>query len=78
MQPYILFVFFYSMNFMCVNFCYKLILINKFIIHKRVNNSDYDIKYSDLYLSLNVLSFIFIYHQFFILNYSDPITYDTW
>jgi len=43
---------------MSVDFCYKLILINKFIKHDRVNSLFCYIKYLDLYLSS---IFIFIY-----------------
>ena len=37
---------------MCVDLCYKLILINKFIKHNQLNNLCCDIKYLDLSLNL--------------------------
>jgi hypothetical protein len=50
--------------YVIVDFYYKLILINKFIKHIKINDSCCTLKYLDLYLSLNFLNFIFIYHQF--------------
>ena len=54
-------IFFYSINFMCVNFYYKFILINKFIKHNQINDPCCNIKYIDLYLCLSFSSFVFIY-----------------
>jgi len=59
--PSILFNKFYVF----ISFYYKLILINKFIKHNRVNVSCCAIKYLDLYLSLDFCTFVFIYHHFF-------------
>jgi hypothetical protein len=56
---------FFSINLMCVDLCYKLILINKFTKYKRINDPCCDIKYCDLYLFLNFFSFVFIYYHFF-------------
>jgi hypothetical protein len=57
--------FFYFILFnkfyVCFNFCYKLILINNFVKHNRVNDPCCDIKYLDLHLSLNLSNYIFIY-----------------
>ena len=55
------FLLFYSINFTCVDFCYGLIFINKFMKHNHVNDSYCNIKYIDLYLSLNFFSFSFGY-----------------
>ena len=61
---------------MCVDFYYKLILINKFTKHNWVNNLCCDIKYFDLYLSLNVfqlhsyfsvMTFIYLFLQWFMI-----------
>jgi hypothetical protein len=46
-----------------VDFYYKLILINKFSKHSRVNGPCCAYKYLDLYLSLNFFSFVFVYCQ---------------
>jgi hypothetical protein len=61
--PYILFDQFNFVKIsiiVCLN--KKIILINKFSKHRRVNIQFFDIKYLDLYLSLNFLSFILKYH----------------
>ena len=44
----------------------KIILINKFSKHNRVNVTSYEIKYIDLYLSLNFLFWIIIYDFFYL------------
>jgi hypothetical protein len=54
--PFILF----NKIHMFVNFYYKLILINKFIKHNRVNDPCCAIKYLDLYLAFNYCNFIFL------------------
>ena len=36
-----------------IDFYYRLILVNKFTKYNKVNESCYNIKYLDLYLSLN-------------------------
>ena len=59
--PFILFNKFY----VSISFYYKLILINKFIKHNRVNVSCCAIKYLDLYLFLDFCTFVFIYRHFF-------------
>ena len=43
--------------YVCVDFCYKLILIKKFIKHNQVNYLYCDIKYFNLYLSLSFYIF---------------------
>ena len=48
--------------YVCVDFYYKLILINKFIKYNKFNDPCCDIKYIDIYLSLNFSKYIFIYH----------------
>ena len=54
---------------MCVDFCDKLIFINKFIKQNRINNLFYDIKYLGLHLSFNFSSFFFvIVNDFFYLH----------
>ena len=49
---------FFDKFYICVDFCYKLISINKFIRHGRVNNPYYNVKYLNLYL---FISFSFRY-----------------
>jgi hypothetical protein len=49
-----------------VDLYYKLILINIFIKHNRINNLYCAFKYFDLHLSLNFFSFFSIYRNFFI------------
>ena len=52
---------------MCVDFYYKLVLINKFIKYNQVNDLCCDFKYLDLHLSLNFLNmFLFIIDELFI------------
>ena len=54
------FFLFYSINLMCINFYFELILINKFIKHNQVNNSYCDIKYLDFFChSLFLMLFLF-------------------
>ena len=55
----IFFLFFYSINLMCI------ILINKFSKHNRVNVSSYKIKYFNMHMSLDFSGFIFNYSLFF-------------
>jgi hypothetical protein len=59
---YKMFFFFilFNKSYVGVYFYFKLILINKIIKHKQVNDPYYDIKYLDLYLSLNFFNFIFV------------------
>jgi hypothetical protein len=64
----ILFLLLYSINFVSVNFYYKLILINIFIKHNQLNNPYYTIKYLNLYLFFNFCNFNFIYRKFFFLS----------
>jgi hypothetical protein len=58
---------FYSINLICISIfiiiCLnkKIILINKFSKHNRVNVPSSEIKYLDLHLSLNFSTFIFKY-----------------
>jgi len=59
-----------------ISFYYKLILINKFIKHNRVNALCCAIKYLNLYLSLDFCTFVFIYPHFFLFNYYDLIIQD--
>ena len=56
------YVFFlsYSINLMCINFYFKLILIKKIIKHNQVNDSYCDIKYLDLHLSLSFFNYFFV------------------
>jgi hypothetical protein len=54
--PFILF----NKFFVFVNFCYGLIFINKFIKHNHINDPYYDIKYPDLYPSLNFFQFFLL------------------
>ena len=61
----ILFLLLYSINFVSINFYYKLILINIFIKHNQLNNPYYTIKYLNLYLFFNFCNFNFIYSQIF-------------
>jgi len=56
--PFILF----NKSYVCVDFYYKLILVNKFIEHNQVNNPYCNIKYLDLHLALNFFNYVFIYH----------------
>jgi len=59
---------FYSINLICVSISIiiclnkKIILINKFNKHNRINIPSFKIKYLDLYLSLDFSSSIFKYH----------------
>ena len=61
-------VLFYLINLICVSisiiFCLnkKDILIKTFSKHYRVYVSSFEIKYFDVYLSLNFSSFVFRYH----------------
>jgi hypothetical protein len=50
--PFILF----NKIYMYINFCYKLIFINKFIKYNQVNDTFYNIKYLNLSLFLNFCS----------------------
>jgi hypothetical protein len=62
---------------MCVDFYYKLILINKFTKHNLINNLCCDIKYFDLYLSLNFFqlrTFLFFSDDFYLFIYT--VVYD--
>jgi len=52
---YIYYVFFY----------YKFILIEEFIKHDWLNYMYYNVRYLDLYFSLDFLNFIFVYCWFF-------------
>ena len=53
----------------CVDFCYRLIFINKFIIHNQVNDPYCEIKYFDLHIFLNFSNFFFvIVNDFFYLH----------
>jgi len=61
----IFFLLFYSMNFICVDFNYKLILTSKFIIHIQVNEQCCDIKYFNSYWSLKFLE-LHLYLSFMI------------
>ena len=50
--------------YVCVNFCYKLIFINKFIKHSGINELYCAIKYLGLYSYFNFViinNFLFIY-----------------
>ena len=60
MQLCIIF-FLFNKFYVCVNFYYKFILINKFIKHNQINDPCCNIKYIDLYLCLSFSSFVFIY-----------------
>jgi hypothetical protein len=42
---YNFFLLFFSINFICIDFCYELIFINKFIKHNYVNGMYCNIKY---------------------------------
>jgi hypothetical protein len=54
------FLLFYSINFTSVDLYYGLILISKFIKHNHANDLYCNIKYTDLNLSLNFLSFFLL------------------
>ena len=55
------FLFFYLINLICASISI-IIFLNKFSKYNRVNVSSFEIKYLDLYPSLDFLSFIFRYH----------------
>ena len=55
------FFFFYLINLICASISI-IIFLNKFSKYNRVNVSSFEIKYLDLYPSLDFLSFIFRYH----------------
>jgi hypothetical protein len=51
----------FNKSYVCVDFYFKLILIKKNLIkHNKVNNSYYDIKYLNLFLSPNFSNFVFV------------------
>jgi hypothetical protein len=55
--------------YVCIDFCYILIFINKFIKHNQVNKLYYDIKYFNLLSFLNFFSLSFDYcYEFFYLH----------
>ena len=68
----IFFLYIYcSINFMCVSFYYKLILIEKFIKHDQVNYLCCDVRYLYLYFSLGFLNssfFYLLFMIFFVIN----------
>ena len=59
--PFILFNKFY----MCINFCYKLIFLNKYIKYNQVNDTFYNIKYLNLHSFFNFSGFFFIVNDYF-------------
>jgi hypothetical protein len=60
--PFILFNKFY----VCIDFCYILIFTNKFIKHNQIIYRYWNIKYINLYSSLNFFSLFFSYcYEFF-------------
>jgi hypothetical protein len=67
----VFFFILFNKLYVCVDFYYKLILINKFIKHNWVNDSGCDIKYLNLYLSLIFLVLFLFIVSFFLLTYLD-------
>ena len=51
----------------CVDFCYRLIFINKFIIHSQVNDPYCEIKYFDLHIFLNFSNFFLLLLMIFFI-----------
>jgi hypothetical protein len=48
---------------MCVDFYFKLILINKFIKHNQVNHLYCDIKYLDIYIYISQFFQFFLFKK---------------